>query len=321
MFVGTGQGPAPVDAVTTAMGQLADKLNVIAVLPGGGGETGSQQSMEARAAILQLDQSSNSMPAPAGLWVKAVASDANVALGGARLSQMQGQLSASFGDRCAQLLSRAFPVQPAATADMPIEVFTQFFSPQGQFSTFTNKEVAGYVDTSTPVWTTKANASEVGLTEANVRALQAANSVTRTFFVTDPSSPRLSYQIEPISLSGATTVTLTIDGQTLSFDGKSPIPVTFDWPGSGDAAIEFAVADSTAPQTRAWPGPWAAFRMMKVAAIRAGASPAIGEGSLTQGGARFNFRVRTFAGTNPFVLDPFVKVACPEAMAGSSSAA
>ena len=318
MFVGTGEGPAPVDAVTTAMGQLADRLNVIAVLPGGGGESGSQQSLEARAAILQLDQQSSSMPAPAGLWVKAVASDANVALGGARLSQMQGQLSASFGERCTQLLSRAFPVQPAATADMPLEVFAQFFAPQGQFATFTNKELAGYVDTSTPVWETKANASEIGLTESNVRALQAANQVTRTFFVSDPASPRLSYQVEPVALTGATAVTLTIDGQKLSFDGKSAIPVTFDWPGSGGAAIEFTVPDSTAPQTRAWPGPWAAFRMMKVAAIRSGASPAIGEGSLTQGGARFNFRVRTFAGTNPFVLDPFVKVACPQSVANAT---
>jgi type VI secretion system protein ImpL len=59
--------------------------------------------------------------------------------------------------------------------------------------------------------------------------------------------------------------------------------------------------------------------MMKVAAIKGGASPAIGEGSLTQGGARFDFRIRTFAGGNPFVVDPFVKVGCPAI--GSASVA
>nr|WP_232328609.1 type VI secretion system membrane subunit TssM [Sphingomonas horti] len=317
---GAPPAPAPVDALMQTMGQLADKLNVIAVLPGGGGETGSQQSTEAKAMILQLDQSANSMPPPAGLWAKAVASDASVALGGARLAQMDQALNASFGDQCTQLLSRAFPIQPAATADLPLDVFTRFFAPGGQFATFVNKELAGYIDTTTPDWQARSNAGEVGLTEANVRALQAANLVTRTFFGSDPNAPRLSYQIEPVALTGATSVTLKIDGQTLSYDGKSAIPVVFDWPGAGGASVEFAVAGSTAPQTRAWPGPWAAFRLMKVAAIKAGASPAIGEGSLTQAGARLNFRVRTFAGTNPFVVDPFVKIACPSSPSGVSTA-
>ncbi|WP_213982646.1 type VI secretion system membrane subunit TssM [Sphingomonas sp. dw_22] len=309
---------APVDALMATMGQLADKLNVIAVLPGGGGETGSQQSMEVKALILQLDQSANSMPAPAGIWAKGVASDASVSLGGARLAQMGEALNASFGDQCQQLLSRAFPVQPAAAADMPLDIFARFFAPQGQFAKFVTQELAGYLDTTTPEWQAKSNAGEIGLTEANVRALQAANLVTRTFFTSDPNAARLSYQVEPVALSGATSVTLKIDGQTLSFDGKSPIPVTFDWPGAGGASVEFAAGG--APQVRSWPGQWAAFRMMKAAAIKAGASPAIGEGSLTQAGARFDFRVRTFAGTNPFVVDPFVKIACPASTAGRQGA-
>lgn len=58
--------------------------------------------------------------------------------------------------------------------------------------------------------------------------------------------------------------------------------------------------------------------MAKVAAIRAGASPVIGEGSLTQAGARFDFRIRTFAGSNPFVIDPFVKVSCPNSPGGAA---
>ncbi|TFI57615.1 type VI secretion system membrane subunit TssM [Sphingomonas parva] len=324
IFVGTaaaGGAPsnAPVDALMTTMGQLADKLNVIAVLPGGGGATGSQQSLEAKALILQLDQSANAMPPPAGLWAKAVASDASVALGGARLAQMSGAINASFGEQCLQLLSHAFPVRPAAAAELPLDVFARFFAPQGQFARFVNDDLAGYVDTSTESWQAKPNATEVGLTEANVRALQAANLVTRIFFGGDPHSARLSYQVEPVALAGAPSVTLRIDGQTLTFDGKSPIPVTFEWPGPGGASVEFATT-GTAPEVRSWPGQWAAFRLMKAAAVKSGASPAIGEGSLTQAGARFDFRVRTFGGTNPFVLDPFVKIACPSATTGQQSA-
>ncbi len=90
MFAGSGgdAASAPMGALMATMGQLADKLNVIAVLPGGGGDTGSQQTMDAKALILQLDQSANSMPLPAGVWAHNIASDASVVLGGARVAQM-----------------------------------------------------------------------------------------------------------------------------------------------------------------------------------------------------------------------------------------
>ena len=57
LFVGIPPGggpppagqPAPIDAMLTAMGQLADKLNVISALAGGGGEQGSAAGLEVRA--------------------------------------------------------------------------------------------------------------------------------------------------------------------------------------------------------------------------------------------------------------------------------
>ncbi|SFF95056.1 type VI secretion system protein ImpL [Novosphingobium sp. CF614] len=310
LFVGKGEG-SPLDALLQSMTQLADKLNVIAVLPGGGGETGSQQSLDVKAAILQLDQNGNTMPAPAGVWVKQVASDASVALGGARLSQMEGAVNASFGESCAGVLAKSYPVMPGSSADLPLADFARFFSPQGQFASFVNTDLAGYLDKTPPTWTLKENAGEIGLTASTVRAVQAADTVTHTFFASDPANPHMSYQIEPVALSGADAVTVQVDGQSLRYDGKSPIPSTFDWPGSGGASVTFATGGA-APSQRTWNGPWAVFRMMKVAAIKSGASSAIGEGSLTQGGARFDFRIRTFAGGNPFVVDPFVKVGCPE---------
>ncbi|WP_298164491.1 type VI secretion system membrane subunit TssM [Novosphingobium sp.] len=317
MFVGKGDG-APLDAWLQSMNQLADKLNVIAVLPGGGGETGSQQSMDAKAAILQLDQTGNSMPAPASIWAKAVASDANVALGGARLAQMGAAMSGSFGEACANGLARAYPVMPGSASDLAVPDFARFFAPQGLFANFVNTELSGYLDRTPPNWSPKANASEIGLTASTVSAMQAADTVTHMFFGADPTNPHLSYQIEPVALSGADNVTLQIDGQTLRYDGKMAVPMSFDWPGAGGASVIFAITGG-APAQRTWNGPWAVFRMAKVAAIKAGASPVIGEGSLTQGGARFDFRIRTLAGANPFVVDPFVKVGCPSISAPSGA--
>ncbi len=325
MFVGIPPGGgapapnAPIDAMLAGMGQLADKLNVISVLPGGGGETGSQTSLEVRALISQLDQTANSMPPPAGIIAKSVASDANVALGGARTAQMGAALDASFGSQCAEVLAKAFPVQPAAQQEIALADFTRFFAPQGAIAKFVSQELGGYVDTSGPEWQAKSNAAEIGLTEANVRALQAANQVTRTFFASDPQVPKLVYQLEPVGLAGAKTVSLRIDGQTLKYDGKLAVPQTFEWPGAGTAAVEFALEGSTAPAVRTWPGQWALFRLMKAAAVKAGATPSAGEGSLTEGGARFDFRVRTFVAGNPFVIDPFVKVACPARITGPGS--
>lgn len=136
--------------------------------------------------------------------------------------------------------------------------------------------------------------------------------MTRLFFDADPAAPRLTYQIEPVALAGATKVTLRIDDQTLTFDGKTAVPSTFDWPGAGNATVEFTTGSSV-PEVRSWPGPWAVFRMMRAAAVKSAGTAASGVGSLTQSGARFDFRVRAFGAGNPFVVDPFVKVACPAA--------
>jgi type VI secretion system protein ImpL len=317
-FAGKGDG-SPLDAWLQSMSLLADKLNVIAVLPGGGGETGSQQSMDAKAAILQLDQTGNSMPAPAGLWAKSVASDANVALGGARLAQMGAAMSGSFGEACANGLARSYPVMPGSPSDLAVPDFARFFAPQGLFANFVNTELGGYLDRTPPNWTPKPNAGEIGLTASTVRAMQVADTVTHMFFGADPINPHLSYQIEPVALTGADTVNLQIDGQTLRYDGKVAVPTSFDWPGAGGASVAFALPGG-APALRTWNGPWAVFRMAKVAAIKAGASPVIGEGSLTEGGARFDFRIRTMAGANPFVVDPFVKIGCPAIGTGASGA-
>ncbi|KPF73952.1 hypothetical protein IP88_08305 [alpha proteobacterium AAP81b] len=312
MFVGNGKAPAPIDAMLTTMNSLADKLGVIAVLPGGGGESGSAASLEVRALIGQLDQTGVQMPPPANVLVRSVASDANVALGGARTAQFSSAVGASFGDNCAAVIGRGFPVVPASASDIPLADFSRFFKQGGAFETFTKQELAGYLDTTGADWRPQPNAAEIGLGEADVRALQAAALVTRLFFGADPAAPRLTYQIEPVALAGATKVTLRIDDQTLTFDGKTPVPSTFDWPGAGNATVEFTTG-SSAPEVRSWPGPWAVFRMMRAAAVKSAGTAASGVGSLTQGGARFDFRVRALGAGNPFVVDPFVKVACPAA--------
>jgi len=303
--------PAPIDAMLTAMGQLADKLTVISALAGGGAEQGSAAGLEVRALVAQLEQTGSSMPAPMNVITKQLAGDANVALGGARSAQIGAAMGANFGEACTQLLARSFPVQPAATAEVTVGGFARFFGPQGAFAKFVASDLQGYVDTTTPEWTLLPNAAEIGLTPANLRSLQAAQGVTRAFFAADPNAPRIVYQIEPVALAGAGAVKLTVDGQTLNFDGKAAVPQTFDWPGAGGATIEFTVPGSTAPEVRTWPGTWGAFRMMKAAAVKAAGSPITGTGSLTQGPARFDFRIRTFGATNPFVVDPFVKVGCP----------
>ena len=311
LFVGKPGAPGPLDAVLTSMGQLADKLNMVAVLPGGGGATAATPSLEVKAAVAKLEQSGATMPAPAGPWIQAVAGGASQALGGARMGQVGSAMGANFGTACRETLGRAFPFQAAAASEVAMPDFVKFFGPQGAFANFVQQDLAGYVDTSKPEWAALPNAAEIGITPTSVVAFQAAQNVTRAFFASDPATPRLSYQIEPVALAGAKSVTITIDGQTLKYDGKTPLPATFDWPGAGGASLAFTA--DTPGEPRAWTGQWAAFRMMKAAAVRSGGSPSTGTGSLTQGGARFDFKIRTFAGANPFAVDPFVKVSCPAA--------
>ena len=323
-YVGKAGSPGPMDQMLASMGQLADKLNTVSALAGSGGPAGAQASQAAREAINALQQGSSSAQGPAGAWAASMANDASVSLGGARLSQVNSTIGQNFGPACREGLSQAFPMQPATTKDVALADFARFFAPQGAFANLASQDLAGYIDTSKPQWTALPNAAEVGLTQQGVASLQAAQTVTRAFFANDPNSPRLTYQIEPVALSGATSVTLVIDGQTLKYDGKTPLPATFDWPGSGGAILSFTTATTattdkgatspptpTPPAPLKWQGPWAAFRAMKAANVRSTGSPDTGTGQLSQGGSHFSFRVRSFGGANPLVADLFSKVSCP----------
>ena len=214
----------------------------------------------------------------------------------------------NFGPACRDALGRAFPFQTAAATDIAIPDFVKFFGPQGAFANFVSQDLAGYVDTSKPEWVALPNAAEIGITPATVVAFQAAQNVTRAFFAADPATPRLSYQIEPVALAGAKAVTLVVDGQTLHYDGKTAIPATFDWPGPGGASLTF----DGAGDPRTFPGQWAAFRMMKAAAVRSAGSPSTGTGSLTSGGARDSTsRSALLPARTRLRWIRLVKVACP----------
>ena len=309
-FVGGPEGGGAMDGTLASFTAVANSLNNVAVLGAGDGTTGSHASMDARAAILQLRQTGNSLPLPVSEWSLAMAQDAESALGIARGAQMGAAVDANFAN-CEQTLATAYPIQASSSADLPIATFTQLFGPSGTYANFVNTQLNNYIDTSGPEWAMKGNASEIGLNPGSVRAFQAANRVTRIFFAGDPTAPRMSYQIEPISLDGADEVVLQIDGQTLTYDGENEIPKVFNWPGSGNASLSFDTGGSPS-SPRTFSGPWALFRLMKLAAVREGASPLIGEGSLTHSGARFDFRIQSFGAANPFVTDPFVQVACPD---------
>lgn len=310
-FVGGDEGGRPVDQVLNDLVAVANALNDVSVLSTGDGAVAAQQRLAARAAIQQLRQNGAGLPMPARAWVTSMAGSAEQALGGMISDQASAAMGENFAN-CSQVLGGAYPIQSASAADLPLATFADLFKPSGTFASYVSTQLNNYVDTSGPTWEMNPNASEIGLTASSLRAFQAANKVTQTFFSGDPNNPRLSYQIVPISLSGAKSVTLEIDGQSGSYDGQNAIPMDFDWPGAGGASVQFRKEGSPVPSTRALPGDWALFRLMKLAAIRQGPSPTTGLGSLTHAGARFDFRIRTFSPSNPFVSDPFVQVGCPD---------
>jgi type VI secretion system protein ImpL len=301
-------GSGPLDATLATMAQLANKLTMVEQM--GGADPSAPTAAEAKAIIAQLDQEAVSMPGPLAALVRDVAGDASAALTGQRRAQFDQAVGSSFGDACRQAITSRYPVAGGAVQDISLEDFARFFSPTGgAFARFAQQN-GGAIDMSGPTWQARPAAAEVGLTQDSVGALQAAQTVGRIFFSIDPTRPQLSYEIIPVAITGAKQVTLRLDGSAMSFAPGTTSAAAVDWPGEGDASIEFERENAPA-EVKKWSGPWAAFRLMQAAGVKGSASAPTAEGRVQLGEASFQFRVRTVGVGNPFGSNLLAQIRCP----------
>ena len=266
-------------------------------------------------AIRRLQIETASLEGPLKRWSDQIAEGAS----GITSEGTRGSLNARWQGRilqqCRDATQDRFPFSPKSRADIPISAFTKLFGPGGDIESFFAENLARYVDTRSRPWRFRPEAN-LGISEEVLAQFEFADQIKRSFFA-NGSTPSVALQIRPFAAGDQVReVVLTIDGQEIRYErGKGTDPFGFSWPGpAGGARIELLPRSSNSESTITRDGPWALYRLLRTAQIRA--VPGTDELQVTfKVGGRFAvFRLRADAILNPLTLPALTKFSCPSSL-------
>ncbi len=171
------------------------------------------------------------------------------------------ELNAKGRGLCGQFaaVTNKYPFNPAATAEASIAEVNGLLKPgEGALWVFYDanlkqalaKQGAQYVSTGT-----------VPLTPQFVSFFNTAARLSEVLYKPGSPDPKLTYTMTPMKSEGIQSVTLNLDGQTLTTAGTGGAAKQFTWPGGGQAALSgnFGMG---ALNFFSYSGTWAAFRLM-----------------------------------------------------------
>jgi type VI secretion system protein ImpL len=256
----------PIDGVIADLGRLDRSMGDAA------DASAVKQSDAAAASADRMQEAATSLPQPMRGWILGVTkTSADMSLGGAR-DKLLAAWRGGAGPECESTVVDRYPFRVDAPRDVPLRDFAQLFGHDGTLDRFFKDNLDTLVDASHHPWRwRKSGAEDTGLGTEPLHAFEVAAAIRDSYFV--GATPSLGFTLTPTALGdAAASVTLTSDGQTVSYDqGGAATPVRLQWPGpagSSGATISFKPRGAGAPEAISATGPWAWFHVLDHAQIR-----------------------------------------------------
>lgn len=216
---------------------------------------------------------------------------------------------------CEQALGNRYPFDRRAQADVAMGDFARLFAPGGMIDGFFNENLRDYVDTRARPWAWKrVNDTDLGISQAVLQQMQYAAEIRDAFFA-GGETPSVKFQITPEALDPkAKQVTLTIDGQDVTFQHTAaPTPAAISWPGGvGVARVSFQPTRSNSANSLGRDGPWAWFRLLSAAELRRTNVSDRTRVIFNVGGRVAIFQLQSGSVLNPFALPALSNFSCPK---------
>ena len=217
---------------------------------------------------------------------------------------------------CQRVTTNTYPFKRRATADAPLQEFSELFRPSGQMDTFFKQNLDKFVDQTKRPWTFKqVNQTDLGISDAVLQQFENAALIRDAFFGGTPAI-NVNFQITPEALDPkAQQVALEIDGQQVAFshsDG-TPRPFAIRWPGAvGATRIVFSPSKAGSESGVQYTGSWAWFRMLDAAEVRNTNAPDRKRVIFNIGGRIAIFQMQSGSTLNPFTLKALAAFGCPK---------
>ena len=265
-------GSAPIDRVVAQVAQIQQKISALGT---GVGETNPLDALAKSGqgdALKALQLQASTLPPPIGALVAQMGGRSeSLAVGQAR-SELDQRYREKVIKACEQIVAGRYPFSANSAIDVPLVDFGRLFGVGGIFDGFFKENLAPLVDTSRSPWVWRAGGSgPPGASTAMLRQFETVQKIRESYFGPTGQSPEQQFTLTPGDLDAAATrFTLEMDGQTLDYRHGPVRSVPLKWPGPspGAAAVTFEDRSGARPN-QTFQGPWAWFRLLDSATLRA----------------------------------------------------
>ncbi len=265
-------GAAPIDRVIGQIGQIQQKMSGLGT---GVGETNPLDALAKSGqgdALKSLQLQASTLPAPIGALVAQVGGRSeSLAVGQAR-GELDQRYREQVVKQCQEIIGGRYPFTASSGIDVPLADFGRLFGVGGVFDQFYKENLAPLVDSTRSPWVWRAGGSgPAGASTGMLRQFEMVQQIRELYFGPGGQSPEQQFTLTPGDLdAGATRFTLEMDGQTLDYRHGPVRSMLVKWPGPspGAAAATFEDRSGAHPNLN-FQGPWAWFRLLDAATIRA----------------------------------------------------
>ncbi len=251
------------------------------------------------------------LPAPIDDWVRGIAGDTIEFTRDAIVAGLSARWRADVMPFCVSATRGRYPFDPSSSIDVNTADFARLFGPGGLIDSFTDDHLAPYIDTTTRPWSWR---NDLGLDPASLSPFQNARAMRQALFP-GGAGPVMSFALEPKDLSAnASRVTLSLDGQTLSYFNAAARPVPMTWPGPDGTnmiTMSFSPVDGSTEVITSQTGSWAFLRLIRAGRLSPTNLPEVFRLSLSASGYKADFDLRANSVDNPFDLSMFSGFECP----------
>jgi len=263
-------GGAPIDKVLVQLAELQAKLDAVGTGLGDRAPVIADPAL--RESIKALMRDAKTLPSPASALVAELARRTDALSAGQARGELMQRYRQDVFRPCTEILEGRYPFVSQSTVDVPLADFGALFGYGGAYQSFFDENLAPLVDTSRSPWTWRAGGSgSIGISTAVLRQFELAQRIRETYFQPGGQLPEVRFSMMPLRLDPqASRVVVEIDGQVLDYRHGPPRSATASWPGPapGVAAVSFEELSGGRPNA-AFQGPWAFFRLLERAQLRA----------------------------------------------------
>ena len=234
-----------------------------------------------------------------------------------RVRERMAAWDKSGGALCRGAFEGHYPARAAADAGISQEDFTALFGPNGRFDSFFRETLAPLVDTGAHPWRWKDARPGAAGARDGLEAFERAAAIRDGFFGGANGALGITFDATPVSVAGASSVSMVLDGQQLDYatgDRGGPRPVALSWPSdAGSAGAEVSFRPGGPDAVLEHRGLWAPFHLLDAAQVQPSGTG--GARVVFSAGARqatFDLHAETAA--NPFDLATLHGFNCPRAL-------